>query len=147
MSRVLLEARSLGRRHPDGQRWLLQDVSLTVDGGTRCAVAGPSGAGKTLLLRALAGLDPLDAGLVCWRGHAVRRDALPGFRSAVVYLHQRPALLEENVEAALRRPFALKVHRHRQFDREKIVDLLAQLGETSPSWTRRSATSPAANRN
>ena len=101
---------------------------MTVDGGTRCAVAGPSGAGKTLLLRALAGLDPLDAGQVCWRGHAVRRDAFPGFRSAVIYLHQRPALLEENVEAALRRPFALRVHRHRQFDRETIVDLLARLG-------------------
>jgi putative ABC transport system ATP-binding protein len=88
--RLLLEACNLGRRHPDGQRWLLQDVSLEIAGGMRCAVAGPSGAGKTLLLRALVGLDPLEAGQIRWHGRAVRRDALPGFRSAVLYLHSGP---------------------------------------------------------
>jgi putative ABC transport system ATP-binding protein len=134
---VLLEARNLGRRHPDGRRWLLQDLSLTIDGGTRCAVAGPSGAGKTLLLRALAGLDPLDTGQIAWNGCVVRRDALPAFRGAVVYLHQRPALLEEDVEAALHRPFALRAHRHRRFDRGRIVGLLERLGRDESFLTKR----------
>lgn len=134
--RVLLEARNLGRRHPDGQRWLLQDVSVEIAGGTRCAVAGPSGSGKTLLLRALAALDPLDSGQICWNGRALRRDALPAFRSTVIYLHQRPALLEENVEAALRRPFMLRVHLRRQFDRPRIVERLEQLGRDESFLTK-----------
>ena len=54
----LLESRHVGRRHPDGQRWLLDDVSIAVQPGQRWGLTGASGSGKTLLLRALARLDP-----------------------------------------------------------------------------------------
>jgi molybdate transport system ATP-binding protein len=39
-------------------------AGLDVDGGATCAVTGANGTGKTTLLRALAGLTPLDAGVV-----------------------------------------------------------------------------------
>ena len=126
---ALLEARHIGRRHADGHRWLLEDVSLEVRPGERLAVVGASGSGKTLLLRALALLDPLHRGEVLWRGQPVRRDEIPAFRRQAVYLHQRPALPEDTVEAALRRPFSLRCHRQRrQFDRDRIVRQLGQLG-------------------
>jgi putative ABC transport system ATP-binding protein len=124
----LLEARKIARRHPDGGGWLLHDVSLSLSAGDRVSLAGPSGAGKTLLLRALAMLDPIDQGAVCWRGRAVRRDAVPGFRRHAIYLHQRAALLGDSVEEALRRPFTLAVHRDRQFDPDRAAELLGQLG-------------------
>jgi len=124
---ALLEARNLARRHPDGRRWLLQDVSLEVQAAARLSVAGPSGSGKTLLLRALAMLDPPDHGEVRWRGRPVRREGIPPFRKAVIYLHQRPALWEETVEGALRRPFSLAVHHELRFDNDRIVRLLEQL--------------------
>ena len=125
---MLLEADKIGRRHPNGSAWLLDDVSLSIESGSRVAMTGPSGGGKTLLLRALARLDPLDRGAVNFRGQAVKLDAVPQFRSQVVYLHQRAALIEDTVEAALRKPFTLKVHRHRRFDRDRAVRLLAELG-------------------
>ena len=87
---------------------------------------GPLGAGKTLLLRALVGLDPLEAGQIRWHGRAVRRDALPAFRSAVLYLHQRPALLEER-RGGVRRPFALGFT-VKSTSTDTIVGLLEQLG-------------------
>jgi putative ABC transport system ATP-binding protein len=124
---TLLEARHLRRQHPDGVRWLLDDISLTVGAADRLALSGPSGSGKTLLLRALAVLDPLDGGQVCWQDRPVRRDCVPAFRSAVIYLHQRASLLDDRVEAALRQPFALAVHRKRQFRRERIIQWLARL--------------------
>jgi molybdate transport system ATP-binding protein len=40
------------------------DVELSVDGGEVVAILGPNGAGKTTLLAAVAGLLPLDDGLV-----------------------------------------------------------------------------------
>jgi putative ABC transport system ATP-binding protein len=124
----LLEARRLARRHPDGRRWLLDDVSLAIHPGQRIALAGPSGAGKTLLLRALAMLDPTEAGEIHWRGRRVERGAIPCFRSQAMYLHQRAALIESTVELALERPFSLHVHRHRRFDADRAVTFLERLG-------------------
>jgi putative ABC transport system ATP-binding protein len=130
---VLVEARELSRRRPGGDGWLLDHVTLAVAAGTRLAVAGPSGAGKTLFLRALALLDPADGGAVFWKGQPIHRTAVPQYRTHVLYLHQRPALLEGTVESALRRPFALRVRQHQQFDRDRTVDLLGQLGR-APSF-------------
>jgi putative ABC transport system ATP-binding protein len=125
---MMLDAQHLGRRHPDGQRWLLDDVSLSVDAHERVGVTGPSGSGKTLLLRTAALLDPIDRGQVLWRGTPVRHHRVPAFRAEVIYLHQRPALAADAVEAALRQPFQLTTHRHRAFDRSWAIDRLAELG-------------------
>jgi ATPase subunit of ABC transporter with duplicated ATPase domains len=45
-----------------GPALILDDVRLTVGPRTRLGVVGPNGVGKSTLLRALAGLEPLDAG-------------------------------------------------------------------------------------
>jgi len=124
----LIEARNLRRRHPEGRGWLLDGVSVTLLPGMRVALDGPSGAGKTLLLRALAMLDPIEDGELFWRGKPVARAAVPVFRSRVIYLHQRPALLGETVEAAFRRPFRLKVHGASRYDESRIVAWLERLG-------------------
>ena len=123
---LLLQASGLERR--TSERVLLEDVSVEIHGGDRIAVVGPTGSGKTLMLRALALLDPVTAGEVCWRGKALRGDEIPKFRSRVIYVHQRPALIEGTVEDNLRQPFSLRVYRGQQFRRARIVDLLESLG-------------------
>jgi len=126
--RLLLEATNLGRRHPDGTQWLLQDVSIEVHRGQRIALVGPSGAGKTLLLRVLAMLDPADTGEIRWKGEAVSGSAVPLYRSRVVYLHQHPESFEGTVERFLTQPFELKVHRHKAFDRDRVVAYVHAVG-------------------
>jgi putative ABC transport system ATP-binding protein len=128
---ALLEGRHICRRHPDRNSWLLDDVTLTIDPGAKIVLTGPSGGGKTLLLRALARLDPLDRGEVRFRGPAIQRDAVPSFRSCVMYLHQRAALIDGTVEAALRRPFVMKVHWHRKFDCRRAIELFEQVGRSA----------------
>ena len=83
----------------------IANLSLTVARGERLAVVGPSGVGKTTLLRAIAGLAPVDAGRVIIAGREVT--ALPPERRDAVYLHQTPVLFAhlsvgENVAFPLR---------------------------------------------
>ena len=49
-------------------RTVLDGVSLTVATGEIVGLLGPSGTGKSTLLRVIAGLHLPDAGRVCWDG-------------------------------------------------------------------------------
>ena len=50
---------------------IVKDLDLNLMRGDKLAIIGPSGIGKTTLLRLLLGEEPRDAGLVVW-GHEVR---------------------------------------------------------------------------
>jgi putative ABC transport system ATP-binding protein len=129
--RPAIEVIGIGRRDPKTAGWLIRDVSFEVNSGDRLGILGPSGAGKTVLLRALAMLDPLDAGAIHYRGRYVRGDAVPTYRKQVIYLHQRPALIDGSVEHNLRYPFTLKSHQRHTFDRGRATDLLVSLGRSA----------------
>lgn len=51
-----------------GGRRLFQGLSLSVEAGEACALTGRNGAGKTSLLRAVAGLIAPDAGAIAFGG-------------------------------------------------------------------------------
>lgn len=73
-----------------GDRVGVRGIHLAVARGERLALLGPSGAGKTSLLRALAGLDSLATGTLVVDGVDVT--SWSPERRRVVYLHQTPAL-------------------------------------------------------
>ena len=59
---------------PSGRTARLDDVSMTIDDGALVAVVGGSGSGKTSLLRAVAGLDRIENGLLRFDGRRKPRD-------------------------------------------------------------------------
>jgi len=74
----LLEVAGLAKRY--GEQHALAAVSFDVRPGEVLGLIGPNGAGKTTLLEALAGLIPLEAGELVWRGTPIsaaeRRDMM-----------------------------------------------------------------------
>src|SRR5512133_728253 len=76
---------------------VLERVSLAITSGNPIGVVGPNGRGKTTLLRALAGLEELDAGSVSRNAPSLRvgylpqeRDVTPG-ESVLAYFARRSA--------------------------------------------------------
>jgi thiamine transport system ATP-binding protein len=49
-----------------GEKVVLDNVSLTVNDGEIVGLLGPSGCGKSTLLRVIAGLQPMENGVVRW---------------------------------------------------------------------------------
>jgi len=118
-----------------GARSVVRGVSLDVPRGEILAVMGASGAGKTSVLRAVAGLDPIAAGSVAIDGLQLSAGALPR-GEALRELHRRvgmvfqfhhlfePLTALHNVWLAL-----VHVQRQPQFEAErKARELLDHLG-------------------
>ncbi|MGW2512145.1 ABC transporter ATP-binding protein [Streptomyces scopuliridis] len=57
---------SVGRRY--GDRWVLRNLDLEIDPGSFVSFLGPSGVGKSTLLRIIAGLEQPSAGAVTLHG-------------------------------------------------------------------------------
>ena len=88
-----------------GKNVVLHDVELAVAPGETLVLFGPSGAGKTVLLRAIAGLDPRSTGLVHIGGRDVSvagpeaRDMGVAFQNFALYPHMSA---RENIASPLR---------------------------------------------
>ncbi len=106
---------------------LLEGASLTLPERSRTAIVGPPGSGKTVLLRAIALLDPLSGGEIRFQGRPVTAAMVPDYRLQVAYLHQRPVLLEGTVRDNLSAPFSLRTWAGRLFDESWIVAQLRRL--------------------
>ncbi|WP_233863361.1 ABC transporter ATP-binding protein [Paraburkholderia adhaesiva] len=132
----IVETSQITRRDPQRGLTLLQPTDFALRPGERAALTGPSGSGKSVFLRAVALLDPLDGGSIRWNGHAVPRTGIPRFRRHVAYLRQRPALLDGTVEDNLRYPYSLAVYRGEQFNPVRVETLLAAAGRAEDFLTR-----------
>jgi ABC-type Fe3+/spermidine/putrescine transport system ATPase subunit len=75
---------------PFGSAVGLEAITLQVARGERLVLVGPSGAGKTSLLRAMAGLGPMLAGRVLVDGQDMT--LAPPEARGIVYMHQTPSL-------------------------------------------------------
>lgn len=87
---------------------LLKDVSIDIFQGDRLAIVGPTGAGKTSLLRLLNRLTELSNGHIYLNEQEIRQIPPIKLRQQVTLVHQESSLLGMTVQQALSYPLQLR---------------------------------------
>ena len=114
----------------------LRGVDLDLRAGRTLAIVGPSGAGKSTLARALAGLDPADAGELLLDGHTPNPETI----------HRRIQMIFQDPGASLNPRFTvaealsepLAIRGQSEAARRSVADRLRQVGlpeDAAPRFT------------
>ena len=129
---AMLELKSITKSFhgPDGgDRLLAQDLSLTIQTGETVAILGPSGTGKSTLLKMVAGLEPLDAGSVWFAGKDITTE--PPERRGFALMFQDFALFP-HLDVVDNVAFGLVEKRVKRGEaRQRALDMLDLFGLTA----------------
>ncbi|KAJ2356747.1 hypothetical protein H4S01_006639, partial [Coemansia sp. RSA 2610] len=136
----VLSVRELTKRRDEAaDEHLFYDVSFDLHAGEVLVVRGPSGVGKTTLLRCIAQLTPSEAG-VCTLDVGGHRQTpadlgIPAWRADVLYVPQRPAQMSGSPLDFVDMVNAFAVQRGREhFD---PVEIAEDWGIASELWEKK----------
>lgn len=107
-SSTLLQLTQVSLKAPVGLQYLLKNISFDVFKGDRIAIVGPSGAGKTSLLRLINRLNEASEGSIYIENRDIKKIPIIQLRQQVTLLLQEPKLLGMTVREAIAYPLALR---------------------------------------
>lgn len=114
---------------------ILTDVSFNVCKGDRLGIIGPSGAGKTSLLRLLNRLSEPTSGAIYLENQDYRKIPVLQLRQQVMLVPQEPKLLGMTVQQALAYPLTLQQLPQRQI--QERLDVYREKLHISVDWLER----------
>jgi ATP-binding cassette subfamily C protein CydD len=112
-----------------GDQNVLDHLDLDLPPGSRTAVVGPSGVGKTTLLEVLLGFRAPDTGEILIAGVPLSEVDPDVWRAKIAYLPERPWLLPGSIAANVRlgRPDATDAEIERALARAAALDFIRRL--------------------
>ena len=122
----MLELKNISKKFKDRQ--ILSDFNFTVEENKILAIVGPSGGGKTTLLRMLAGLEKIDSGEIIYNGESLPIDELEkrnllGFVFQDFQLFPHLTVLENLVLSPIK-----TMNMEKNDAEKKAIELLEKLG-------------------
>ena len=122
----MLELKNISKKF--GKKEILSNFSLTIPEKQILAIVGPSGGGKTTLLRMLAGLETIDSGEIFYNGESLPLDELEkrnllGFVFQDFQLFPHLSVMENLILSPIKNMGMSEADA-----RKKAVDLLTRLG-------------------
>lgn len=118
----IFELDNLGLVSPE--KIILEEISLSVEAGEHLTITGPSGSGKSSLLKVLAGLVSPSSGRLFYQGQDLEDLDPVSYRREVSYCFQQPVLFGQTVRDNMAFPFEI---RQILFDQKKVLAALARL--------------------
>ena len=122
----LLELRNVSVE-ASGRR-ILRNVSLQLNEGDKVVLHGPSGSGKSSLLKAILGVLPIASGQILFDESEIGPENIESFRRHVAYVAQEPILGGETARDALLLPFTFRSRSQGPPSQERIEAVLGRLG-------------------
>lgn len=126
----MIEVRNLSKRFDS--LVVLDDVSFTVGDAQLIVILGPSGTGKTVLLKSILGLSPVDDGEVIFDGISIQKaqeHELYKIRKNIGFVFQSTALFDSmDVVDNIALPLCEHTSIPRREIARKVVDLLRIVG-------------------
>ncbi len=110
----------------DGRR-ILDDISFCVPVGARVSLTGPSGSGKSSILRAVMGFIQPTAGEIFVEGEEVDASSIWRLRGRLAFVQQEPDLGEGRVAEILQKPFSYKINSNIEYDSGRSESLFDEL--------------------
>jgi len=92
-----VEARNLSFRYSDTDRFIFENVSFAIEAGEHVAITGPSGAGKTTLMKVLLGILQPTSGEVLIDGIPLNTLGAEAYRRAIGVVMQDDCLLSGSI--------------------------------------------------
>lgn len=80
-----------------GQEWVLKDIDLDITPGTRLAIVGTSGGGKTTLVNLIPRFYDVSEGKITIDGHDVRRVTQKSLRKQISIVSQEVVLFNDTI--------------------------------------------------
>ncbi|SDO10789.1 putative ABC transport system ATP-binding protein [Paenibacillus sp. yr247] len=137
MQQPILVIEQLHKKHPNGTSApLFEQISTNVLPQDRIAILGPSGQGKSTLLRVIATLEHSDGGSLSLYGRLISSWGPSEWRKRVCYVPQQPAMLPTTVGDNL--AVVSKLHK-RNFDQPLAKKLMGQVGLDDLDWSQKAA--------
>ena len=118
----IFELDNLGLVSPE--KMILDGISLSIKEGEHLTITGPSGSGKSSLLKLLAALVSPSSGLIFYQGQDLGDLDPVAYRREVSYCFQQPVLFGQTVRDNVAFPFEI---RQIPFDQERVLTALARL--------------------
>ncbi|WP_083331843.1 ATP-binding cassette domain-containing protein [Pelistega sp. MC2] len=136
MSECLLQIDHLSRIDSQTGRVFFKDFSCTVHAGDKILVDGVSGSGKSVFLRALALLDPIEQGKIYLENTLITPKNASFYRSQVLYISQMPVVEGETVRDMLELPWGLSIRKKSTFPEKNLQTYLQALQKTPDFLTQ-----------
>jgi ATP-binding cassette subfamily B protein len=104
---------------------VLKNVCFSIQQGERVALIGPSGAGKTTLMKLLLRFMDPEHGIIRVNGHDLRDINLPSWMRAVAYIPQHAQILDGTIRYNLK--YALSPEDSERWTDERLWELMRKL--------------------
>lgn len=106
---------------------ILSNFSCTINEGEKIVLTGPSGSGKSSLLNALMGFNPIKSGTISVMGKTVNPQNIHEIRHIISWLPQQIHFNIDSCQELFYFPFQFKINQHKVPQKNEVIAVLEHL--------------------